>query len=150
MKSKNPQDNEETFGLPLEVIERSRALHREGPGTALTEHREKILQQIRQRRNRPRRIALWISTAAACLALAIYLWPETGSKNDWMAEVPEEALWEEVLNEEESIYAWIQEEDPSYDYEWQKIELDSREIDQLFTSWSHELNENEIFELHKH
>jgi predicted PurR-regulated permease PerM len=149
MKSEYPQDNKETFGLPHEVIERSRALHQKDPETSLATHRDQVLRQIKKRRNSPRRIVLWVSTVAACVVLAISFWPEAPSENDWIAEAPEDALWEEMLNREESIYAWMHEEYPSYDLGWQEVELEAWEIDQLFTNWSHELTENEIFELQK-
>jgi len=154
---KPPHPNSEKFGLPGPVIERSKELHNEGPGTSFTEQRQIVFANIASHKNRslPRWTAAVAATAAALLLAVFYyqgivenspIYEQQTASNEekWLLE--QYALHSDI---EEQIYELTSSE-TGIEMGWaSEIPMTEEEIHLLMNTWSLELTENEILHLKK-
>jgi hypothetical protein len=152
MKANTKPDD---FGLPKEVIERSKKLHQKGPGKPLEYRRQDILNARQKTRRSLSSWTIGLGAVAAILIGILYL--QGIQKQDTQPQSYvglDQEQW--ILGNYETYIetdVYVDDLQPQVDemnWAWAtKMEMPEEEIDLLIEKWSLEMTENEILNLNK-
>lgn len=152
MKANTKPDD---FGLPKEVIERSKKLHQKGPDKPLEYRRQDILDSRQKTRRSLSSWTIGLGAVAAVLIGILYLQgiqkqdPQSQSyvgldQEQWTLGNYETYIETDVYVDD------LQPQVDEMNWAWAtKMEMPEEEIDLLIEKWSLEMTENEILNLNK-
>lgn len=152
MKANTKPDD---FGLPKEVIERSKNLHQKGPDKPLEYRRQDILNARQKTRRSLSSWTIGLGAVAAVLIGILYLQgiqkqdPQSQSyvgldQEQWILGNYETYIETDVYVDD------LQPQVDEMNWAWAtNMEMPEEEIDLLIEKWSLEMTENEILNLNK-